>query len=75
MKTGLKIPKESACCICQKPATHYCPYCVEEYDTAPAYVPSTFYCDEHYEKTVQTGNCCYENEKAYADYKSVVYDW
>lgn len=70
MKNDLKIPKGEKCCICYELATLYCPFCVDEYDTYPRYVPTTFYCVKHYTSVVENGHCCYESEQIYGTYKS-----
>lgn len=66
-KVGLDLPKDAKCIICNEKATTYCPYCVDEYDTAPRFVPVSLYCNKHYETVVETGNCCYENERIYGE--------
>lgn len=65
MKNNLPIPDGQKCMVCEELATAYCPFCLDEYEDAPRFVPTTFYCESHYEKVVQTGNCCYGSEKIY----------
>jgi hypothetical protein len=76
MSKELEIPKDAECAVgvCGNPVVHYCPYCVDEYEFGPD-VPSSCYCDEHYEKVVMTGNCCYGAEQAYRNYREARYDW
>ena len=73
----IKIPKNAECAVgvCGNAVTQYCPYCLEEYDTPPRKIPSTFYCDEHYIKVVETGNCCFGNEQIYKTHRDIAYDW
>lgn len=54
--------KEGECCVCTKKTEMYCGMCANgsgEFDPV-------FFCDEHYETTVMTGNCCSGNESQYA---------
>lgn len=63
MGKTIEIPTGEKCANCEKPATEYCPYCMDEYDSNPRFIPTTFYCQNHYISTVETGNCCYESEQ------------
>jgi len=53
--------KVGECCICGKETEHYCPYCSNDWGE----FNPTWYCQEHYESVVMTGNCCRSNEQAY----------
>lgn len=64
-KAKIEIPVGEKCGICQKPATEYCSYCMDEYDSAPRLVPVSFYCTDHYISVVETGNCCYGSEQVW----------
>jgi hypothetical protein len=50
------------CCVCGKETDLYCKSC--EYDWGER--NPTYFCEEHYQTTVMTGNCCSANEKLYA---------
>lgn len=68
MSKDIEIPDGEKCTVCSKPATTYCPFCLDEYDHAPRFVATSFYCDEHRISVVETGNCCYESERVYGVY-------
>ena len=59
------------CCICDKPTDLYCPYCDKTWGESDP----TYYCEEHYNSVVRTGNCCNANEKEYVAQKDCYYDW
>ena len=56
-----KPAKKGTCCICGEETDLYCNSCAY---TFGKFAP-TWYCNEHYEKVVMTGNCCSGNEKNY----------
>lgn len=55
--------KVGNCCICGKETKLYCKSCA---DPIGEYEPN-YYCDEHYQTVVMTGNCCSGNEKLYGE--------
>lgn len=69
-KDKAPMPEGEKCSVCPEPATEYCPYCMDEYDTAPRFVPTTFYCAKHYESVVENGHCCYGSEQIYGKFQS-----
>lgn len=52
------------CCVCGRRTELYCESCSEHNDDGTI-SPLCFFCGEHYEKVVMTGNCCAGNEKNY----------
>lgn len=53
---------EGNCSVCNKKTEHYCSSCCE---TWGEFSP-TYFCEEHYNSVVLTGNCCRDNEILYA---------
>lgn len=50
------------CCVCGKETELFCGSCSKTFGE----FDPTFYCEEHYQSTVMTGNCCAGNEQDYA---------
>jgi hypothetical protein len=58
MNKNKKKKIKEKCSVCGKEAITYCPSCSYtwgEFDP-------TYYCQEHYESVVMTGNCCRSEE-------------
>lgn len=58
----MKKQEKGNCNVCGKDTDLYCSSCSE---TWGEFSP-TWFCDEHYNSVVMTGNCCAGNEQLYA---------
>ena len=57
-----KLTEEKGqCCECGKQTQLYCSGCCEHNDDGTI-SPVCWFCGEHYENTVVTGNCCANNK-------------
>ena len=57
-----ELQTSGLCIICGKETKQYCHSCSVNWDGD---FEPTWYCDEHFESVVMTGNCCRGNEIAY----------
>ena len=56
--------EKGSCCVCNKYTKLYCGSCCEKNDDGSK-SPVCYFCEEHYESVVMTGNCCSGNERLY----------